>query len=557
MKRYVFLLIALFFVIGVMGETDVSVQEAQEISVSYYSQVRDITKEYCKVGTPERISLLGLAEMWIVPVNDSWILVSTDKRTEAILARFTTQEKPDFKTYPPAAQDLIGGYEYDIAYVRDSCKECPIRSSWINKTQKMISQSQETRSYPSSVEPLLGNIAWRQLTNESYPYADCSKVYNKFCPNINTNMQYLCGHAVAGCVAIAVAQIMRYWEWPYAADVPTTIGGSTKVKKFYDWSLMPSTLSNSSTMAEVDMTAGFIRDIGYDLDMDYGESSGTTDDDALSTFENFGYDENTLNLRAKWKTAGWTNILHSEIAAGRPVYYSGSSSTLCIGGHAFVLDGYDAYDLYHVNLGWGPIDFSNGNTGNYFFIDTITTNNDHHYPYCQAAIWGIKPAARYCTGLTINSTIETPKFCIAQAGQVTISGVNINNVTDGRIYSEQSVRLTTGTRINSGCSVQIAIKPIPCESPIVPHSPAYHTINQGLEDTADGFDISPNYTIEQLEIQSQNKIVTTYVYSIEGKLLLSTNSDNLSTYTLNNGIYVIRAVAENGDVYQSKILLQR
>jgi len=158
MKRYVFLLIALFFVIGVMGETDVSVQEAQEISVSYYSQVRDITKEYCNVGTPERISLLGLAEMWIVPVNDSWILVSTDKRTEAILARFTTQEKPDLKTYPPAAQ------------------------------------------------------------------------YNKFCPNINTNMQYLCGHAVAGCVAIAVAQIMRYWEWPYAADVPTTIGGSTKVK---------------------------------------------------------------------------------------------------------------------------------------------------------------------------------------------------------------------------------------------------------------------------------------------------------------------------------------
>jgi len=313
---------------------------------------------------------------------------------------------------------------------------------------------------------------------------------------------------------------------------------------------MPSTLSNSSTMAEVDMTAGFIRDIGYDLDMDYGESSGATDDEALSTFENFGYDENTLYLRAKWKTEGWTNILHSEIAAGRPVYYSGCSNFWGTDGHAFVLDGYDAGDLYHVNLGWGP--FYNG----YYFIDTITAGGSS-FSYWQAAIWGIKPAARYCTGLTINSSVETPKFCIAQAGQVTISGVNINNVTDGRIYSEQSVRLTTGTRINSGCSVQIAIKPIPCESPIVPHSPAYHTINQGLEDTADGFDISPNYTIEQLEIQSQNKIVTTYVYSIEGKLLLSTNSDILSTYTLNNGIYVIRAVAENGDVYQSKILLQR
>lgn len=549
MKRLILFLTAIFLVTGVMGgETDVSEQEALDMSVRYYSQVRDITKEDCKAGTPERVSLLGLAEMWLVPVNDSWILVSTDKRTEAILARLTTSEKPDLKSYPPAAQDLIGGYEYDIAYVRDSCKECPIRSSWVNKTQKMISQTQETRSYPSAVEPLL-STAWKQSSNANYPYENCSMVYNKYCPFINNGDSHLCGHAAAGCVAIAVAQIMRYWEWPYAADVPTTNGGSTKVKIFYDWSLMPSTLSNSSTLEEANMTAGFIRDLGFDMHMNYGESSGTLDCHAERAFKHFGYDENTIQFGLKSSTEGWTNIMHSELAAGRPVYYGGYSNFFLTEGHNFVLDGYDSGDLYHVNLGWGP--YYNG----YYFIDTITVGGSN-YSYWQTAIWGIQPAAQYCTGLTVYS-VETPKFCITQAGQVTVSGVNISNVTDGRIYSEQSVRLTTGTHITSGCNVQIAIKPIPCEPPIVPHSPSFHATNSEQEENIGGFEISLNHTNEQLEVHSENQIVNIYVYNIDGKLLWGAKSDILSTSTLPNGIYIIRAVADNGDVYQTKILLQR
>lgn len=547
MKRHIPLITAIFFAMGVMSNVHVSPEEAQNAAMNYFQKVRHDSKGDCIVRKPESVSLLGKAEMWLVPVNDSWILVSSDKRTAAILARFTSEEKPDFKSFSPGGKYLIACYEYDIEYVRDSCPECPIHESWTRRLSKSRTQKRQTTYNPSEVQPLLGGIEWDQFGNHTY--YDCDIIYNKYCPNITTTALYLCGHAAVGCVAVAVGQIMRYWKWPYAADVPTTVGGSTKVKKFYNWDLMPNYLSYFSSTEEVDMVAGFLRDCGYDLDMDYGESSGATDDAARSTFVNFGFDDDSLTLRAKWKTSGWTITLHREIANGRPVYYSGRTSIVGGDGHAFVLDGYDAYDLYHANLGWGGYD------DGYYFIDTITVGGSCFSKW-QAAIWGIQPARNHCTGLTVTS-VESPKFCIAQEGAITIDGVVMNNISHGEIYSEESIRLTPGTKIYSGCNVRCSIKPIPCNPPITPLTNNIAAHRHGIFDDTNNVEGYPNKADNPIEISDEIPISEMFVYNINGELLLHGNKSVLANSFLPNGIYIVKSVTEGGQIIPKKILLQR
>ena len=532
MKRHLMLLIAVFVTLTAIGERRASIQEAQEVALRYYQKISDDSKGDYTAGVPESVSLLGIADMWLVPVNDCWILVSSDKRTEAILARFMALEKPNLKAYPPAAQYLISCYEHDIAFVRDSCDDCPVRSSWEKSYGAKNAQSVNS----GGVAPLLGNMAWKQYGNNDSSTPNADKVYNKYCPSISTNLSYLNNHAAVGCVAVAVGQIMRYWRWPYAAPVPTTEGGSTKELKFYNWDLMLLKLYNSSNLSQVNEVAGFLRDLGYDLGMQYGESSGSTINDAFNTFINFGYDESTLTLRSKWNTSGWTNILHSEIAAGRPVFYRGA--TLGGSGHAFVLDGYDAGDLYHVNLGWGAY------YNDYYFIDTITAGGAC-YSHSQKAIWGIQPAQSNCTSLTVSS-VSTPKFCIAREGLITLSGTDIHNVTDGRVYSETGIRLTTGTHIANGCNVRLAIKPIPCEPP---SGPAYIVAHHNSEDHIS--------EIEADKINENQHFRNATIYTIDGKLIKQTSDIESVRKYLPNGIYIIKAITDSGNSLQYKILISK
>lgn len=531
MKRCLNLIVAIGVAMGAMGEMKVSQEEAQDVALRYYQEITDNPEGDYTVGIPEPFSLQGLADMWLLPINDTWILVSSDKRTEAILARFDTKEKPDLKSYPPAAQYLISCCEYDIAYVRDNCKECQMRKSWEKQQQKIVAQTHQAKSL-LSVDPLLGSIAWNQCGNASSGPL-CSHVYNKCCPSISTTNPNLCNKAVTGCVAIAVGQIMRYWKWPYAADVPITVGGSTKNKKFYNWNLMPPSLSNNSSLDEADMIAGFLRDLGYDMNMNYGESSGTSDDNAFKTFKNYGFDENTLTKRLKSSTPGWTNILHEEIAAGRPVYYGGYDSFWGTGGHAFVLDGYDEGHMYHINMGHGTIG------DGYYMIDNV-------YPYYQIAIWGIQPSPRYCTSATITA-VETPRFCIAQEGMVTLNGVQMYSILDGRVFSETGIRLTSGTHIAGNGFVWLAIKPIPCAAPMGPANIAVYNADSDISS------IEENKKV-QTDLQHLTNI---HIYSIDGKLINQFSGGELSTLSLlPNGVYILQASTEAGQLYQEKIIIQ-
>ena len=146
--------------------------------------------------------------------------------------------------------------------------------------------------------------------------------------------------------------IPEYTKKWYGRNV--AVPGISKSDGIYDWdNMLPfySTAEGSYTKDQANAVAKLMFHCGAAVKMGYGEMSGANLTPApLAKY--FGYDADMmLDLsRSLYSLTEWTQILDNELAAGRPVFYSGSSTS---GGHQFICDGSDGQGLYHINWGWG------------------------------------------------------------------------------------------------------------------------------------------------------------------------------------------------------------
>ena len=220
-------------------------------------------------------------------------------------------------------------------------------SSGDNRAISRIMAARALRqSSVTAVSPLLGDIEWAQLTP-----------YNNLCPTKDGS------HTAAGCVATAMAQIMKYHEWPdeLQANIPSyqyTYEGETvtidaiSAGYEYDWDNMLSSYTGSYTDEEADAVASLVYHCGAATGTLYTLNSSSAPDPIDELYTYFGYDADVMQwlLAVSYNLSDWNDIIQSELANGRPVYYSGSSSSGS--GHAFVCDGVDSEGLYHINWGW-------------------------------------------------------------------------------------------------------------------------------------------------------------------------------------------------------------
>ncbi len=228
------------------------------------------------------------------------------------------------------------------AGIRDNAPENPhCKKLW---AQLLSDKTPETAA-PKSESYLLTST-WEQGTG-----------YNKYCPVMNGR------HVVVGCVATAMAQIIRYYQYPtrgfgYKAYVHEAYGqlavdfDTTE----YDYSLMPDAVWYGSSDDVIDMVSRLCYHCGVVVSMNYQHAghtsgSGAQTDKLPEAFRHFGYTDveyyqrSIVNNDTLWK---W--MIRNEIDHLRPIEYSGFNDE---GGHAFVLDGYNDYDQYHFNWGWG------------------------------------------------------------------------------------------------------------------------------------------------------------------------------------------------------------
>lgn len=202
----------------------------------------------------------------------------------------------------------------------------------------------EAQALPARVEPLLHD-SWDQYAPN-----------NNMCPVDSTGER-----CVVGCVATAMSQVMHYWRWPLVGTGSHTYEDSTGCRlvltadfssHVYDWDNMADRYAEGQyTQAQAQAVALLSLDCGIAVNMRYGaETSG-----ARSVFQpmamvrHFGYDRGVqMHFRDFYSLAEITLMLKQELAAGRPVLVSAYTKS---GGHAYVIDGYDERDWFHICLG--------------------------------------------------------------------------------------------------------------------------------------------------------------------------------------------------------------
>jgi len=280
------------------------------------------------------------------------ILEKADDKTLLYIVSF--QEKGFVIVSGDDAFKPIIGYSAESAYKKDNLP--PNFRNYLEKyklqmtnaiKQNIITQEQHkaeweelkkgtmTLQKSSTVDPLL-KTTWDQGT-----------YYNQYCPDDAAGPD---GHALTGCVASAMAQIMKYNQFPergageisYSSNYGTLSADLSTAE--YDWSNMPNALSDYNN--EV---AKLIYHCGLSVEMVYGPSLSTTSHlkvrDALR--KHFSY-AGTVSFcpRANYPGTEWHDLMMSEIDNLRPFYYGGQDYSIG-GGHAWVVDGYDDNTLFH------------------------------------------------------------------------------------------------------------------------------------------------------------------------------------------------------------------
>ena len=284
---------------------------------------------------------------------------------------------------PPNFKAWLDGYAEQIhaatAMKLNATEE--IRTDW-----ECLRQS---KTLPIKSEKAVGPLVQAKWNQAPYYNAQCPYDYNA---NERT---------VTGCVATAMAQIMKYWSYPehglgnhsYVPSSHPEYG--TLYVDFsavtYQWSSMPNSVTSAnSAVATLMYHCGVSVDMMYGIPAapDYGSAAYIIDygggracaETALKTY--FDYKSSLHGVKKNdYSDSQWIALLKNELDNGRPMLYGGFSSS---GGHAFVCDGYNNNNYFHFNWGWG------GNYNDYFYINSLNPSS-YNYSQNQQALIGIEP----------------------------------------------------------------------------------------------------------------------------------------------------------------------
>lgn len=277
--------------------------------------------------------------------------------------------------------------------------------------------------------------------------------YNNLCPQISGQYTY------TGCVATAMAQVMKYHNYPEKGNgtgsctVTNVLGAQVgsydmNLAVDLDWDNMIDSYAGNYTTAQAEAVATLMKACGYSVNMDYSTSASGAQSNAVAValVDNFGYDKAiTYVERMMYPLSTWEDMVYDNLKNCGPVYYSGQALA---GGHAFVCDGYSSDGYFHFNWGWG------GAYDGYFRLTALEPAGQGiggfsgGYNSGQAALFGVrKPVAGS----------ELPALRLTQVAAITASD------------DASRVTLSGGWANYNGRSMNVAIAldctPVPGSTP--------------------------------------------------------------------------------------------
>src|SRR5574344_481559 len=299
-----------------------------------------------------------------------FVLVAGDDLVQSRILGYCDEGSFNYDQLEGPAKDWIEQYAQTIAYARE-------HNIVVESSAALASEFDET------ITPLT-TTKWRQ-----------NPIYNALCPTAGDNL------TVTGCSATAMAQVMKYHNYPEHGKGSCGYSDSTKyngVKYYYDvfadfehttydWANMPTCVGVDSTEAQKNAVATLMYHCGVAAHATYGVNNTSTFEGIESTalIKYFGYDKGLQYEDLDFFTLEeWTDSLKADLKAGLPIFYYGYSPQNS--GHAFVMDGYSSTGTFHINWGWGGL----GN-GYFSLLKMGLGTDDQHFNKFQSVCLHIKP----------------------------------------------------------------------------------------------------------------------------------------------------------------------
>ncbi len=486
------------------------------------------------------------------------VIISGDDCAHPVLA-YLDRSLPDVQELPDNIRNWLEGYNREIEWAVENkiSSSANIQKEW------------DILSAGASVA---GSVVIAPLVESQW---DQGSPYNLYTPK----------HYPTGCVATAMAQIMRYWSFPekgigshsyrsagqeLTADFANTI---------YDWENMPLTLTSASTEEERQAVSTLMFHCGVATEMSYSSvGSGTY---VIENYSERGYDCAEYALKnyfgykmtmhgelRDWKTdeegytdEEWKSLLKEDLQQGRPVLYSGYGEE---GGHAFVCDGYRDDDYFHFNWGWG------GYYDGYFRLNALNPEGvgigggSGGFNTMQHAIFGVEPDIfeqltpnRYDLqmGTRMSISVSQMDFSKTAGAKITISGLLKNygendymgslcmffsdgtgNVLDTIQLESRTILSATRTVISTSYTFKELLMP-----DIYSFSLAYFDAGNmsfvpvGADYFAPIATMDVHYESDEIDVVSSIEYETPSVYTGE-ELILTTDVSNISTKTFSGNV---------------------
>ncbi len=332
-----------------------------------------------------------------------YVIVAGDDRAPAVLG-YSDKGTFDPNNIPEAMQELLESYAEQIGSLDSGVKVA----------------AHLTATNP--IAPLI-TAQWDQ-----------TEPYNLLFPNVRNQ------RAFVGCVATAMAQIMYYWKWPARPSGPipayTSATNGIYMPQLpvvnFDWDSMQDTYQSDDTSDGAYAASRLSLYCAQSVEMDFTRdgSGAMTYKVPVALYSLFNYSiSGRFMQRGAYNTTAWEGMIIDELAAHRPVLYSGSKRG---GGHAFVCDGYDGNGRFHINWGW------NGVSNGYFLLNVLD-------PYTQGAgsaagSYGYIESQGMAIGIQPSNGTETPPPL-----EVTVTGVEVKSYTETRTSSTYNFSLSQVT----------------------------------------------------------------------------------------------------------------
>lgn len=333
--------------------------------------------------------------------NGGFIILAADRRANPVLAYSDETNFPS-DTIPAATEAWLYENKLQIEELKSGVKEnlngeiLLKKGNYINLLSgqvpsvnlKRASTGKVAGFFPPAggceptgfeIGPLL-QTTWDQIGG-----------YNNLMPDMTCTPFYCNAKAYTGCVATAMAQVMRYHQYPTSYNygiMPNAVSsyldfstGANEISK-----LMRDAANSVNSQPNCNGTgaASNLNDIPYALENSFGYS-------VTATAADFNY-----------------NTVKSEIQANRPVILSGYKDKSGFifhtydGGHVWVVDGVRggtscgeqnpdgtwtggaSYLYFHMNWGWG------GSNNGWFGFASADAGNGSNYQYKRGMVYSIK-----------------------------------------------------------------------------------------------------------------------------------------------------------------------